>query len=631
MPEGESMTFFSPFNLLWLLPMAGLILLMYILKLRRKDVLVSSTYLWRQVIRDVQANAPFQKLRKNLLLFLQLAAVALLALALARPFWRGRGLGGRSIVLIVDTSASMTATDVGSSRLDAAKREAMKLVNDMKAEDQTMLLSAAAKPEAVTGFSADRSELSRAIEGLKPKETMTNMRDAVNLAAALVAARESSQIDVVSDGAFEPVTNVNLGKTHVVFHPIGRASHNVGITGVDYRRSLGGERMVQVFVTMHNFDSKARTFNVVLSTPPLTKGGEGGGLLDAHEVTLPPGGESPEIFDLPEPEEPITLKAQLDLKDDLAADNQAALVITPRKTIRALLVTEENVFLENAISVDPDVEPETVKPAEFTKPDGYDVVIFDGAAPKTLPEGNYFFVNCDSSQSPAEPGPETENQGLMDPGRTHPVLRYVDFGQIRWTAMRHGTPKGWAQELASSESGPAIVAGEKGRMRALWTGFNLDLAHGSFPLTVSYPIFVSNALRWLAHSDDSAQAQTRTGTAITLDAPPAVAKVTVVKPDGAKSELPVPPRGGAVFDDTDEIGVYTATGSGYRRVFAANLADYAESDIAPRRSPELGTNPPGQAGRQVTVVREIWPWLAAALLLLLAVEWWAFHRRVYVT
>src|SRR5438270_5535160 len=106
------MSFFSPLSLLWLPIIGGLIVLMYILKLRRRDVVVPSTFLWRQVIRDVQANAPFQKLRKNLLLFLQLLAVLLVVMALARPFWRGHGMGGRSVVVIVDTSASMMATDV---------------------------------------------------------------------------------------------------------------------------------------------------------------------------------------------------------------------------------------------------------------------------------------------------------------------------------------------------------------------------------------------------------------------------------------------------------------------------------------------------------------------------------------
>src|SRR5580765_5368902 len=125
------MNFTNPLYLLWTLPIGGLIVLMYILKLKRKDVVVSSTFLWRQVIRDVQANAPFQKLRKNLLLFLQLLAAALLVLAITRPFWRGKGIGGRSVVIVVDTSASMGATDVKTNRLEMAKRAALHIANGM--------------------------------------------------------------------------------------------------------------------------------------------------------------------------------------------------------------------------------------------------------------------------------------------------------------------------------------------------------------------------------------------------------------------------------------------------------------------------------------------------------------------
>src|SRR3989440_12945942 len=110
------MSFFNPLYLLAAIPIAGLIVLMYILKLRRRDVVVSSTFLWRQVIRDVQANAPFQKLRKNLLMFLQLAAVALLVLSLARPFWRGHGIGGRSGGVVVGNPGPLMAAHGGRSR-----------------------------------------------------------------------------------------------------------------------------------------------------------------------------------------------------------------------------------------------------------------------------------------------------------------------------------------------------------------------------------------------------------------------------------------------------------------------------------------------------------------------------------
>src|SRR5437660_8314359 len=163
----------TPFALLWTLPIGGIIVVMYILKLRRKDVVVSSTYLWRQVIRDVQANAPFQKLRKNLLLFLQLLAVAMLVFALSRPFFRTKGLGGRSVVIVVDTSASMGAVEGGRARIEEAKRVARQVVDSMRPSDQMIVLSAAGRPNAVTGFTSDRSDLRRAISGLTAKATGT--------------------------------------------------------------------------------------------------------------------------------------------------------------------------------------------------------------------------------------------------------------------------------------------------------------------------------------------------------------------------------------------------------------------------------------------------------------------------
>jgi len=210
------MSFFNPLLLLLLAPFGGLIVVMYILKLRRKDVVVSSTYLWRQVIRDVQANAPFQKLRRNLLMLLQLIAVALAVFALARPLWRCTRLGGRSVAIVVDTSASMLATDVGRSRIDEAKRQARSIVDNMKPQDVMMVLSAGARPLAVTGFTADRSELARAIDSLQAHETTTNMRDAVNLAQQYVDLRYSP--DALMKRLGEIVCHDNFTEMHAFKH-----------------------------------------------------------------------------------------------------------------------------------------------------------------------------------------------------------------------------------------------------------------------------------------------------------------------------------------------------------------------------------------------------------------------------
>ena len=108
------------------------ILLLYMLRLRRREVEISSTFLWRQVLEDTEANTPWQRLRRNLLLFLQLLILLALVLALARPFITVPTVSAGVIALLVDASASMQADDLeGRTRFDAAMDRARDMVDNM--------------------------------------------------------------------------------------------------------------------------------------------------------------------------------------------------------------------------------------------------------------------------------------------------------------------------------------------------------------------------------------------------------------------------------------------------------------------------------------------------------------------
>ncbi|HIC88344.1 MAG TPA: VWA domain-containing protein, partial [Anaerolineae bacterium] len=120
------------------------IIAMYLLKLRRTEQVVSSVYLWRRMVRDVEADAPWQRLRRNLLLILQLLFLAALILALARPFVWVEGASGQALILILDTSASMAATDVAPNRLAAARARAQALVDGLPEEARVTLITAGA-------------------------------------------------------------------------------------------------------------------------------------------------------------------------------------------------------------------------------------------------------------------------------------------------------------------------------------------------------------------------------------------------------------------------------------------------------------------------------------------------------
>src|SRR5574337_120705 len=126
------MQFLTP-TFLALSALAAPILILYMLRLRRRDVPISSTMLWQRLMQDREANAPWQKLRRNLLLLLQLLILALLVFGLARPFVPVPSVASGSVAVLIDASASMNSNDMpgGGTRFDAARDQARTLVGDL--------------------------------------------------------------------------------------------------------------------------------------------------------------------------------------------------------------------------------------------------------------------------------------------------------------------------------------------------------------------------------------------------------------------------------------------------------------------------------------------------------------------
>jgi hypothetical protein len=96
---------------------------LYILKMRRRAVAVPFARIWNRVLRDEQATSLFSRLKRLLSLLVQLALLALLLFALGDPRVAQTTLTGRSVVVLVDASASMQSVDVAPSRMDRAKEE----------------------------------------------------------------------------------------------------------------------------------------------------------------------------------------------------------------------------------------------------------------------------------------------------------------------------------------------------------------------------------------------------------------------------------------------------------------------------------------------------------------------------
>ncbi len=630
------MNFLSPLALLWLLPVGGAIVLLYLLRLKRRDQVVPSVMLWTAATQDIQANAPFQRLRRNPLLLLQLLAALALAAALAKPFLWATGLGGRTTALILDGTASMRANDEPGSRFAAVIAKAKTIIQQKNRGDQVAIVLLTNRPTLLAPLTSDRQKLLAALSKSAPSDASGDLREAILFGGSLIASRAQAQVTVLTDGASGHIEPLTLGGGRLSFLTVGKRSENVGITAFDVRDTIGGVQR-QAFVTIENFSANTRTIPVELRINDR--------LNDAHEVTLKPGQSHSEVFEKLPVDSSGIIQVRLDSRDDLQADDQASVTVAARRHIRVLLVTEGNPFLERAVNADTRVVLDAVKPVVVQGKDfaSHDVTVFDGTAPPAeIPaSGRYLFWGVRPGSTPlpvtASRSPEQEQPVIMDWSRTHPLMRYVDLANVSISCAFPAQPAPWGQTIAETDEGPLIVAGERGEGRSVWVGF--PLLESDMPLRIAFPIFLTNTLEWLSARPGSAGGGlTRAGEIVALAPPSRTGTVTVTRPDGEKDTVSESRTVGTplLYSRTDRVGIYKATGSdGYLQPFAVSLLSRAESRIAPVAKPQVEVTDapaPGESkppvGSSVTVRREVWPYAAAVVLVILCAEWLFFHRRL---
>src|SRR3954462_8873245 len=396
------------------------ILALYFLKLKRQPLEVPSTYLWKRTIEDLHVNSLWQRLRQNLLLFLQLLLVALAMLALLRPGWEGAKLQGDRFIFLVDNSASMSATDARSAknRLEEAKKRVSGMIDQMSSGMTAMIISFADVPQVVQEFTDNRRLLRERLATIEPTGRGTDLHGALELADGLanpsrIPIREGDRdIDVVeaqpatiyifSDGRFEDVKGFSLGNLKPFYVPIGTfEAQNLAITGLTTRRDESRPEEKQAFVQVANFTSAAQK--------PVVEVQLNGSFLDAKEVSVPAGETSGVVFPLasaPEGKLSARLKYELDTpdkRDVLLQDDMGYAAINEAKPGRVLVVTPGDVALQVALATPragrlANIQiksPDVLATDDYKRESElglYDLVIFDQCAPTAMPRANTLFV-----------------------------------------------------------------------------------------------------------------------------------------------------------------------------------------------------------------------------------------------
>lgn len=294
------------------------------------------------------------RLRRELLLLVQLLVVVAVAVALAGPYVTVPAEATVSeTVVVVDTSASMTAGD----RFSAARAVAREAVTGT-----TSVVTTA--PAAVRLRAGSGVEAGRTLDGLAPAAVSGDLTAAIERAAA-VAGRDARLVvasDFAGGGWRDAVERVRARGYTVALRPVGESVANVGVTAARWDRT-------SVTVTVENFGERSATRTVTLGDA--TREVElGAG--DATTLTLPvPAGDT---------------RLRLTPSDAFPLDDTLYVAGPSERTTDVLLVTNDrNRYLYAALSALDGVQLTTVTPPAAVSAE-YDVVVFSNVvADRVLP------------------------------------------------------------------------------------------------------------------------------------------------------------------------------------------------------------------------------------------------------
>lgn len=583
------------------------IIILYLLKRKYRDQTISSTLLWNQVLDKLEANRPWQKLWRHLLLWLQLLAAVLMIFALTRPFIITDGLKAPHTVLLMDVSGSMqTIEQDKKTRFDLAKEEALQLIEQMNTEQAITLISLGEQPSVLVSQSTDQSLLKEKIKEMEGELGESDLHGGLSLAQALTSKHPSSEIIFIGDGANAP--------TELSFRPhrfiqVGNQKENISVgsfsvieKGNKYdafaRLDHLGEQKSQVMVYLYNDLEE---------------------MLDTQVVEL--AGKETKVIQWSQlPYSPYYRVSISAPKDFLSLDNEKIAFSNRNEQREAIVVGGENLFLFKALQLD--------KTLQITRTE------------KVPTKGNYatstlILESLDQNRPAHFPllllNPQTKEfsftgktkvNGEVQADSTHPILKEVPLKELHAIDVKKISPPPWAKVILRAGEVPLILAGEEQGRRVVI--FTFDLQKSDLTLQPSFPILIQQTMSWLQPTTDQMGIPAEAGESVQLPVSTETSEIKLVHKDqtasypahGGKSVLKLPHQTGLF--KVEEQGMTTG-----KKLWIATSFPLVESSIQPQPIP---TSPLSDTTLPEKGMMELWWWIAWLILVVVGLEWMVFRR-----
>jgi len=591
---------------------------LYLLDRSRRKQVVSTLRFW------VAAEQPTVAARRRHInqpwsLILQLVSMALLIVALAQVRFGAPAMAGRDHVIVLDTSAWMAARSGNRTLMDIARQMARDYLNALPARDRVMLVRADALATPATPFEPDHRKVEAAILASRPGST------ALNLDQALAFARHAQGQDGRTAGEIAFVGTGRMAEREAGAAPPPRnlrvllvpdAIENAGLRKVGLRRSSSDPDVWEIYVSAHNYGTRARDVNLRLDYGPPDAATRVP--VAAQALALPPGGDAEATFEYRTAAAGI-MDVKMTPHDAFPADDQTELELPAEPRLAVTVYSDQPDLLRPVLSATPRLTAVYRKPSEYRAGDA-GLVILDRFVPSQRPTADSIWIAPPADGSPIAVKKTVENVpfGHWDSG--HPTaagLRAKDFKLEKASVFEVAA----GDAVGEVDAGP-VIAAQAGKPKIVVLGFHPALSPLRYEL--AWPLLFANLLRWVSPEIflRSEVGGASVGTVkLAVEDGVAAKDVKVTTEDGS----PVP------FTLRDKALDFFAGSPGSVRVLAGDH-EYMYALTLPQLW-ESRWDPPPNAHRGIPRfsavlehVSDIWPWLALLGGAGLLVEWLLYGR-----
>lgn len=593
------MSFLNIWPLVFLINIPFLILL-YILKEKSDDLIVSSSIFWEEIYKTLEVNSPFEKLKKNIMLLLQILITLLIILALMNPFLKFMSKEYSELIIVIDTSASMLGISEDKTCIDRGKDIAKEYVDSSSDGTKISIITANKETKTLVADSENKALVKEKIDSITESFNPGDLNSSLKLIESITKDLENYKVLFITD------KEIDIGELNGQVIYLDKNKSNISIDNIAHKKENGKVSIISTITNRGNVDYSGDFY--------LYKENN---LLEATSLELKKGEETTLNFNI-EDTEISYLKGEISGKDAILEDNTFYHVMKDNDNKKILLISDKNVFLEKALSVVNQTEViKTNHITNISEKDNYDLYIFDGMLGENIPEhGNILIVNPSENNLFAVLGEEDGGEASVVGEDIPKYLQDMTFIASKIKKVQVPT---WAKSLVNVGDSSILFLGKHNNQKVAVANF--DFHNTDLPLKAEFPMLINYICEELVENN-IVNSNYIGGEDIKINGSSAYDELIITSPSGRVRTI----ENNNILNENLELGVYSIEDSdnSLSEMFSINFPSTEEGNIIDDTienvEARLNENSSTKGRLDIT------PYIISVIIILIITEWILYNK-----